>query len=78
MWQAGLMSRASFCFCSTIQSSICFRIPLSVHSLWAFRSLSISALIIALSPGESMAQKCTLPHKQVKPAVASLLLLSSV
>jgi len=43
--------------------------PPSLHSLWAFCNLSISALIIARSPGESMAQECTLPHTQVKCSV---------
>jgi hypothetical protein len=41
-------------FSSAIHAFIRSRIPLSVHSLRAFSSLSISALMIATSPRESM------------------------
>ena len=49
-----LFSEINFRFCSSIQASIRFWRPLSVHSLRAFSSRSISALIIATSPRESM------------------------
>jgi hypothetical protein len=50
---------------------------MSVHSLRAFSSLSISALMIATSPRESMAQECTLLHTQVKPALLRFLLFDA-
>jgi hypothetical protein len=44
----------NFFFSSSIQAFIRSRIPPSVQSLRAFSSLSISALIVATSPRESM------------------------
>jgi hypothetical protein len=49
--KGGLSPEVNCRFCSSIQASIFFRIPPSVHSRWAFCSLSISTLIVALSPG---------------------------
>ena len=47
-------SECSFFFSASIHSSILFRMPPSVHSLWAFCNLSSSASMIALSLGESI------------------------
>jgi hypothetical protein len=57
-----LSSEINFRFCSSIQASIRFWRPLSVHSLRAFSSRSISALIIATSPLESMMQVYAAVH----------------
>ena len=46
-----LWLEASFFRASAIQSSITFRMPLSLHSLSAFSSLSISVLIVAIFSG---------------------------
>jgi hypothetical protein len=48
-------SDASFFFSASIHAPIRFRMPVSVHSLRSLSSRSISALICAISPGESMA-----------------------
>ena len=54
----GFLPDANFCRCASIQASINLRMPVSAHSSPAFSSLSISALILAISAGESMAR----PH----------------
>jgi hypothetical protein len=46
---------ANFCFCSSIQASISRGMPVSAHWSRAFTSLSTSALVFAISPGESVA-----------------------
>jgi hypothetical protein len=53
--ESSLIPSASFFFCSSIHTSITFRIRLSLHCLRASSSLSISALINALELGESTA-----------------------
>src|ERR1700730_16507448 len=66
----GLSLDARFLFSASIQASIRFRMPPSVHSLRSRSSRSISALICAISPGESMAQvyataqKCSILLRQ--------------
>ena len=55
----GLLSDANFLFCSSIAASIHFVRPLSLQSLRALSSLSISALIIATSFGVSITRSFT-------------------
>ena len=56
-------SDSNFFFSALIQASIRSRMRRSVHSLRSCSSRSISSLIFAISPGESMAQVYAAPYE---------------
>ena len=68
----GLSSATSFCFCSSIQASIRSCRPLSVQSLRAFCSRSISDRMIATSLREIMVEVYAAVRKnQLSPGLTS-------